>query len=185
MYIYDIDYESHIYGPGKRIVIWTQGCSLHCDGCWNHALWPFTKGKMLDIPSILKAFQTDSSIKGITILGGEPLDQWSDLKLLIENVKSYHKTVILYTGYELEEIQPLRLNWIKNHVDIFIPGRYVHALRDTGLYLRGSANQKLYFYSNIYTEAIIKEGTYVQIELDLDGSMTLSGYPEDFLKEVS
>ena len=29
---------SDIYGPGIRSVIWVQGCSLACDGCWNRLL---------------------------------------------------------------------------------------------------------------------------------------------------
>ncbi len=33
--------NSRIYGPGKRFVIWVQGCALHCHGCWNKDMWSF------------------------------------------------------------------------------------------------------------------------------------------------
>jgi anaerobic ribonucleoside-triphosphate reductase activating protein len=26
---------SRVNGPGRRAVVWLQGCSLHCPGCWN------------------------------------------------------------------------------------------------------------------------------------------------------
>ena len=31
--------RSEIYGPGVRSVLWFQGCTLACKGCWNTQFW--------------------------------------------------------------------------------------------------------------------------------------------------
>jgi len=33
-----IEPSSFIYGPGERVVIWVQGCTLGCRGCWNRTM---------------------------------------------------------------------------------------------------------------------------------------------------
>ena len=32
---------SRANGPGRRAVLWFQGCTLNCPGCWNQASHPF------------------------------------------------------------------------------------------------------------------------------------------------
>ena len=32
---------SRANGPGRRAVLWFQGCKLNCPGCWNQASHPF------------------------------------------------------------------------------------------------------------------------------------------------
>ena len=83
--------QSSIYGPGLRYVIWTQGCTLACEGCWNKQFWP-TGGESVTVDELFEDIRTTKGIEGITILGGEPLQQEATLAL-IERVKNFGLTV--------------------------------------------------------------------------------------------
>ena len=69
-----LDY-SEIYGPGLRSVFWTQGCTLACKGCWNTQYWSTRGGFEIEISQILIDLDKLDDIEGITLLGGEPLQQ--------------------------------------------------------------------------------------------------------------
>jgi anaerobic ribonucleoside-triphosphate reductase activating protein len=45
MYIHNRIANSTANGPGERVVVWVQGCSLACSGCWNSETHPFVKDK--------------------------------------------------------------------------------------------------------------------------------------------
>ena len=48
MNIHSIIPNSAVNGPGNRFVIWTQGCSLNCIGCWNPKTHSFSNGNYSD-----------------------------------------------------------------------------------------------------------------------------------------
>ena len=86
MRVGQIEHNSLIYGPYSRTVVWTKGCDLACKGCWNKDLWPSVGGEIIEVKSIVdKAI--DSGDEGITILGGEPLQQASSTLALIMNAQ--------------------------------------------------------------------------------------------------
>ena len=58
--------RSEIYGPGLRSVIWVQGCTLACKGCWNTQYWSAKGGDEIQISELLKEIQTFDDIEGIT-----------------------------------------------------------------------------------------------------------------------
>src|ERR1039457_2334838 len=68
-------------GPGWRIGLWTQGCSLRCTSrCLNPQLLSPDHGYMFSIAAIQDAVMnvarcSPQSIEGLTALGGEPTDQ--------------------------------------------------------------------------------------------------------------
>jgi len=35
MQIHEMISASRVNGPGRRAVVWFQGCTLACPGCWN------------------------------------------------------------------------------------------------------------------------------------------------------
>ena len=66
--------HSRINGPGNRLVIWVQGCKFHCKGCFNPETHPYTKEHLMDINELAELINNDTTIEGITLSGGEPLD---------------------------------------------------------------------------------------------------------------
>ena len=61
---------------------------------------------------------------------------------------------------------------------MLIYGRYIESLRDLNLHLRGFSNQVIDFLSNRYNESLIKEGNYIEIDIDNFGGLDIVGYIE-------
>lgn len=172
--------NSHIYGPGNRFVIWTQGCSLECPGCWNKEFWSFDAGYDQSVDELVIEIKKNDEIEGITILGGEPLEQSEAILSLIKTIKHYGLSVMLYTGFEEEELNNTQLECI-NLSDIVIMGRYIASLRDTSLRWRGSSNQQIKLISDVYSDLEIDEREEVEVTLDPDGKVSMVGYPQKWL----
>lgn len=120
--------HSTINGPGNRLVIWVQGCPLRCEGCFNPETHSFDINRELSVVELAKRINTDVTIEGITISGGEPLQYPKAIIELLDNIDK-SLTRILYTGYTLEEIMDdkLKLKVLK-YVDLAIVGRYDNKL---------------------------------------------------------
>ena len=177
MYINSIEKSSFIYGPGERYVIWTQGCSIRCKGCWNKKMWAFNRGDYLKVDELIKDILFYST-NGVTILGGEPLDQYKEILELIKKIFDKNISVILYTGYTREEIENQNKKEILDYIDILISGIYEEKNRNINLQWRGSSNQKVEFLTDRYNESCIEDYNYVEIILDEDGNETILGFPD-------
>ena len=171
-----IEHSCSIYGPNSRTVVWVQGCNLGCKGCWNKDLWPKFGGDETEIDSIIQ-LAIDKGDEGLTILGGEPLQQPSATLELIQKAKDKDLGIFLYTGYELDELSGDALQCIEQS-DIVVCGRYVDELRDTNLRWRGSSNQQVMFLSSRYEHYEFIEDNEVQITLNEDGTLSILGYPD-------
>lgn len=172
-----IEYGSEIYGPGKRTVVWFQGCTLGCKGCWNTQ---YQSNKPASLIPPYELFETILNHgNGVTFLGGEPLQQINNLSWLVDQLKQHGIHIMLYTGYELDEIEadPLKKELCQK-VDILIPGRYRDELRDTNLLWRGSQNQPLIY---LHDSQQIEDVNQVEITIEPDGSVTCLGYPSEGL----
>ena len=175
--------SSQIYGPGNRFVIWVQGCSLECPGCWNKEFWTTESGYELEISKLISIISSTNEIEGITILGGEPLEQPEATLNLIQSVKRIGLIVMLYTGYEEDEMTDLQLECVYAS-DIVIMGRYVASMRDTTLRWRGSSNQEIKILSEAYKDIEIEEKEEVEITIDTNGTISMAGYPQKWLLNV-
>lgn len=141
-----IQYPVYNLGPGKRVGIWVQGCSLHCRGCVSKSLWPKEKGKDIEILKLAYAIsKVKHSYDGITITGGEPFDQYESLMTFCALVKrTTNLNLYCFSGYmltELVEKHPDRL--FMKYLDFLMDGRYKQDNHDNKN-VRGSTNQKLY-----------------------------------------
>ena len=80
-------------GPGVRVSIFMQGCAFHCKNCFNPETWDFNGGKeeFTDdtIKEVLDLCEPEH-IKGLSILGGEPLEPQNQKVLvsLVQKVKA-------------------------------------------------------------------------------------------------
>ena len=167
--------RSEIYGPGIRSVYWLQGCTLACRGCWNTQFWPTKGGDLIDVDCLLSELSDRKDIEGITLLGGEPLQQAQQVEQLMMGCKKLGLTVFLYTGYEVHELDE-RMKRCVNLADIVVMGRFVQALRNTNLRWRGSENQRLLIKNSKYKYMEITEQNEVEIHLDTTGDVVVVGY---------
>ena len=186
MKVANIVHGSAIYGPGSRTVVWAQGCSIRCPGCWNENLWTFDGGREVSEEEIVRA-ATDSDDCGITILGGEPLDQAEETHRLISLAKMSGLNTFLYTGYEDYEVDGTRAQCVADACIVVI-GRYRHSLRSEELLWRGSTNQRI-----IWNDPYLAQGDDLSdrrmVELSIDEetkTMSILGYPsEKMISEVT
>lgn len=145
-----IQYPIYNLGPGRRLGIWVQGCSIHCPGCLSADLWPFEGGRAIDIAQLVNLLaQITEPFDGITITGGEPFDQYEALIAFCAFLKQKTgQEVFCFSGYYLDELLdkfPDRL--FLNYLDYLLDGRYIAEQHDNHN-VRGSFNQRLYKFEN-------------------------------------
>lgn len=147
MRIHKITYPDLNNGIGCRVTLWISGCSHHCKGCHNKETWSFLSGKVFNNIYLTQLLQILALpyIKGLTLSGGDPLDSAEDVLKLIQEVRKEFgntKDIWLYTGYKLEELNPLQKEVVKL-CDTLVDGPYIEKLRDVSLPFVGSSNQRI------------------------------------------
>ena len=175
--------RSEIYGPGLRAVFWTQGCNLACKGCWNTQYWSKRGGDLIQVSTLLDELDSIDGIEGITLLGGEPLQQSEASLQLIQGSKEMGLTVFLYTGYDPSEFDAT-MQQCFDLSDIAVTGRYVQEHRDTTLRWRGSRNQQVHFMSDAYNDSMFQEQTEVECHILPNGEVRMVGYAETELTQL-
>jgi anaerobic ribonucleoside-triphosphate reductase activating protein len=141
-----IQYPVYNLGPGKRIGIWVQGCSIRCVGCINRSIWENGLGKQVPIVVLFEIVtRLGTDYDGITITGGEPFDNYPQLMAFTTLIKRKTKlTVLCYSGYYLQELEDkFPDKTFYKCIDILIDGRYERG-RPTVNTIKGSENQSCY-----------------------------------------
>lgn len=147
----------HTLGPGPRLVIWFQGCTLACRGCMSRHTWDPRGGERVSVHSLLERWReaVRSGAEGLTVSGGEPVEQPAALAALLDGAarirdEAAHASgldelrkpdILLYTGFTVEELTGERATAIRS-ADTLVTGRY-DAAQPTDLVWRGSANQQM------------------------------------------
>ena len=178
---------SKVNGPGNRFVLWTQGCSKGCSECFNPETWSTNIYKELSpiqIFELIKNFEVD----GVTISGGDPLEQEDELLelLMLLSTMRLRKGVILFSGFTRAEISSnfIREQCLK-YIDVLIDGRYEKNLK-VDFSLRGSSNQEFYFFSNKISSDELSFDQEIEIS-SLEGDIMMTGFPNisrKILKEL-
>lgn len=138
-----------VLGPGRRIGLWLQGCSIQCRGCVSQDTWATDPGRRTTVARVLAWCRKVSGgqLDGITLSGGEPFDQPRALAALLDALTGWRTRagldfdLLAYSGYPLATLQQ-RHPRLLARLDAVIPEPYVEALPMTQLW-RGSANQRL------------------------------------------
>ena len=168
---------SKVNGPGNRFVLWTQGCSKGCSECFNPETWSNNIFKELSpkqISDLIKDFEVD----GITISGGDPLEQEDELLELLMLLSSMRlrKGIILFSGFTRAEISS---NIIRekclSYIDVLIDGRYEKNLK-VDFSLKGSSNQEFYFFSNKISSSELVFDQEIEISC-LEEDIMMTGFP--------
>lgn len=145
----DIKYPDVANGPGVRVSLFVQGCSRHCKGCFNKETWDFNGGKQFTSDELSKIRKNMSYnwVQGISILGGEPLEQSEDLLNFLKYIKSKfpQKDIWMWTGYTYEDVKD---NEIFKYVDVVVDGPFQEEKKNVSLQFRGSENQRIIQINN-------------------------------------
>ncbi|MDD4835567.1 MAG: 4Fe-4S single cluster domain-containing protein, partial [Dethiosulfovibrio sp.] len=157
-------------GPGRRIGIWFQGCSIGCEGCIAPENQPFDQSFKTSIESVQERvryfLEVDRGINGVTISGGEPFDQPEALASLISLLRDLGlDDILVYSGYEKKFI-------LRDHSRI---ARLLTALVDgpfrrgelTEAVWKGSGNQTLTVFDSNYAEMYIRWSTETKGQLQI------------------
>lgn len=158
-----IEKNSVANGPGIRVVLWCQGCSIHCQGCHNESTWDFDGGYIFNqaaVQQIVDELKYEH-VDGITLSGGHPLEESNILECiaLCQYIRSRfpEKTIWLYTGltltldqflYKIRGIAPEHrkhnnINQLLNLCDVVVDGPYIESQRDLMQKYCGSSNQRV------------------------------------------
>lgn len=122
--IHDFVAASLANGPGRWAVVWVQGCSLGCPGCFNPQTHPAAGGQMVSLVALLERIcGLAPDLQGLTVSGGEPLQQ---APALLRGLRACTQlSVLLFTGYTWAEVQAMGLApALAECVDVLIAGRY-------------------------------------------------------------
>jgi anaerobic ribonucleoside-triphosphate reductase activating protein len=186
---------SRANGPGIRSVIWTQGCTLGCPGCWNPQTHPTDTGREVSpedlAAEIIRA--APALVEGVTISGGEPMQQAYHLLELLVHIRHRRPdwSIGLFSGYSALELQDghyltghapavdiptARHLWerIRRYLDFAVLGRY-DATRPAGGPLCSSDNQRLHLFSFRYKLSDFT--TVYEATIAPDGLTHITGFP--------
>ena len=145
-------------GEGIRTTLFVSGCRNRCKNCFQPETWAFDYGSPFDGAAKSELFESFNNpvVRGLTVLGGEPMEpenQAELLPLLREFKERFpEKTVWLYTGNLYEELtgevgsHPKALaitGELLSYVDILVDGRFIEEEKRLGLRFRGSLNQRI------------------------------------------
>ncbi len=167
---------SRANGPGPRAVVWFQGCTLGCRGCFNPATHDPQGGYEADTAALAdQILALRPTIAGISVSGGEPFQQPEALLDLLGHLDGSGLSRLAFSGYTLDAIRALPLgDRILAHLDVLIAGRYL-ASQHLGRGLLGSANQRIHLLTDRHKPADFDEVPAREVVLHRDGTMTLSG----------
>lgn len=177
--IHAVESRSRANGPGVRFVVWFQGCTLGCPGCFNPATHarepvpgtPSTRDAL--VAAMTAAAATGTT--GLSLSGGEPLQQPELARDLLDAARALGLSTLAFSGYRIDEIRALPGGPdVLARLDVLIDGRYVAADR-LASGLRGSANQRIHLLTDRYTLADVEATPVAEIRIGKDGEIVLTG----------
>ena len=173
MRVHATELRSRANGPGARFVVWLQGCTLGCPGCFNPTTHDARGGSERSIEEL--AAEIPDNVEGLTLSGGEPLQQADAAIALLELARARSLSTLAFSGYSIDEIRALpRGPDVLARLDVLIDGRYIAGERlATGL--RGSANQRIQLLTARYTLADVEATPVAEIRIARDGQVVLTG----------
>jgi len=181
--VHAVEPRSRANGPGERFVIWSQGCTLGCPGCFNPGTHPMSGASAaagLPAADLAAAAAAQAgSIEGVTLTGGEPMQQAAAVAVFCRELRARSDLgIIVLSGYTRAEIEadPARLAAVAD-ADMVIAGRYNRS-QHLGSGLRGSSNKQYWARTGRYRAGDFDTVPDLEIAIAADGTITVSGMPD-------
>lgn len=152
-------------GTGIRSTLFVSGCTHKCKGCFNQDYKHFRYGHpwTKEIEDKFIEHIKNPNVHGVTILGGEPMDQVrdTDLKDLVCRIKEETgQNIWIYSGYTFEEIMMhKKTKEILKYCDVLVDGPFIEEQKDLRLRFKGSKNQRI-----IDVQKTLSEGKVTLLE---------------------
>ncbi len=170
-------------GPGRRLGIWFQGCSIRCKGCVSVDTWEANKGNISIDEMLSTCSRWLNEADGITISGGEPFDQPEALGTLLSEFKlRTNIDILVYSGHTFEKISSSVAKF-KGLIDALITDPYEENSAQT-LTLRGSDNQRLHCLTALgekkfsqFERGLKPSDKTFDIMFEEEGTIWLAGIP--------
>ena len=168
-------------------------------------MWSFEGGKQISPQQILDIC-INNKLEGLTIHGGEPLDQANGLLEVVNLLKHEGYTIVLFTGYLKKELNK-NLNQAtilfageeryKNNLQDFLIQNNISYLdfdnleekdiekRNVYLQFRGSTNQRVYTHKGLYENYKVKDGcTTAILTMKENGELDVVGFLTEDIEEL-
>ncbi len=131
-------------GYGRRAGVWTQGCVLACEGCIARDTWDANPANDVEVDEVLQWLSSHPDVDGVTVSGGEPLDQPDELIELLGGIRTlwpHDVDILCFTGRSTSAVRTA-YSTVTAHLDAIVTGPYVRS-NPTTHPLMGSGNQEL------------------------------------------
>jgi anaerobic ribonucleoside-triphosphate reductase activating protein len=163
-------------GPGLRFVVWSQGCSLRCPGCFNPDTHPPHGAGLRRVSDVVDDVLRTDGVQGVTLTGGEPLEQPDAVGAFCAAIRRRTDLgIIVLTGFSRAEVEgDARRAAAVADVDLVVAGRYNARLR-LGAGLRGSSNKEYWALTGRYGAADLAGVPEAELVIGADGTITLTG----------
>lgn len=176
--IHEILTGSSANGPGIRNVVWFQGCTLNCPGCFNPRTHDPEGGKLISAEELCgQLLSTDAPCSGITVSGGEPFQQPEGLLALLKGLRKRNAPpVLVFSGYTYAQLRadPVRRACLA-FMDALICGPYDKNASPAYDRFCSSDNQELYILSDRLNEENFTGLPLSEVIIDEDGNAIVSG----------
>lgn len=166
-------------GPGARCCLWLQGCTLGCPGCFNPETHDFKNDMDYSVSEVfgwIKDAERLNDVEGLTVSGGEPLQQPEALIELLELVRdNTHLSTIIFTGFSYEEVESMPcFKRLARLIDVLIAGRYVEGMRVKSGFT-GSANKTIHNLSRRYEAHDLEIVPISEVIISREGALSITG----------
>lgn len=170
-------------GPGRRLGIWLQGCSIRCPGCISSDTWAHRAPDVSVSELLVQIEPWLMECAGVTISGGEPFEQADALEQLLDGIRARTSVdVLVYSGMALEEL--IHRDLVKRGlIDCLISDPFDVSVMQLK-HLRGSDNQRMTCLTELgrlVYGALDRDSTEADRQLDVmfdsSGEVWFAGIP--------
>ena len=136
-------------GFGQRAVIWVQGCTIGCPGCISRHTWNRKGGEEIALDALIELLGRQEArsgpFDGLTISGGEPMEQAKAVFMLVERLRDRNwlgptRDVLVYSGLGAAALND-RFGSRLDLFDAMVAGPFKRRIPGHGL--AGSGNQRI------------------------------------------
>ncbi len=173
--------RSRVNGPGERSVVWVQGCSRECPGCFNPDFQDDVPAETISASDLTDRLLAISDTDGVTFSGGEPFEQPGPLADVGEALHAAGRSLVIFTGYTEDELAASDdpdVQRLLAVADLLVAGPYIETRASSEHPLLSSANQELVFLTERYRDydfGVPRKQTEFRIKPD--GTTDVSGFP--------